>query len=368
MDTIFHLLHTLWSFFVVLSVIVFVHEFGHYIVAKLCGVKIDAFSIGFGKEMVGFNDRSGTRWKISWLPLGGYVKMYGDSSEASTADADAMEKMTPQEKTLTFHFKPLWKKAAIVAAGPVANFILTIVVFTYFIMTSGLPSIEPVVGKIMENSPAQAAGLQPGDRIVQINDDAVKNFNDIPYLISTNLGTPVTLHLLRGGKMMQVILTPKEVEDDDGLGNKIKRPLIGIKSAEIKYQDVGPLHALAEAVRRTYMICETTIKVIGQMITGQRGAHDLKGPVGIAQLSGQATDKDFHTVLWLIAMLSANLGLVNLFPVPLLDGGHLAYYSVEAVRGRPMAQRLQEWGFRFGFVLLFGLMAFTLLNDVRRLL
>ena len=361
-------LHTLWSFFVILSVIVFVHEFGHYIVAKWCGVKIDAFSIGFGKELVGWTDKSGTRWKIALLPLGGYVKMFGDSSAASTADTSAIEHMSAADRALTFHHKPLPKKAAIVAAGPIANFLLTIAVFTYFIMTTGLPSIDPVVGEVLPDSPAMSAGLKPGDRIVRINEDKVGSFNDIPYLIATNLGTPVTLLIDRGGESLTVTLTPKEVEDDDGLGNKVKRPLIGIKSAEIKMEDAGLLNAVAESTRRTYIICEVTLKAVGQMITGQRGVTDLKGPVGIAQLSGQATEKDFYTTLWLIAMISANLGLVNLFPIPLLDGGHLLYYCVEAVRGRPMAQRLQEYGFRLGFVLLAGLMLFTLFNDIRKLL
>jgi regulator of sigma E protease len=361
------ILHTLWSFFVVLSVIVFVHEFGHYIVAKWCGVKIDAFSIGFGKELVGFNDKSGTRWKIALLPLGGYVKMFGDSSAASTTDTSAIENMSDAEKALTFHHKPLYKKAAIVVAGPMANFILTIIVFTWFILTVGLPSVEPVVGELMKDSPAIKSGLKPGDRITQINDDEVKSFNDIPYLISTNLGTPVTLHVLRNEKPLTIILTPTEIEDDDGLGNKVKRPLIGIKSGKVQIESAHLGTAVVEATKRTYMICTVTLRAVGQMITGQRGVHDLKGPVGIAQLSGQATGKNFHTVLWLIAMLSANLGLVNLFPIPLLDGGHLMFYGVEALRGRPMAEKIQEYGFRLGFFLIASLMAFTLFNDLRKL-
>ena len=367
MDPAFHIFHSLWSFFIVLSAIVFIHEFGHYIIAKWCGVKINAFSIGFGKELVGWNDKSGTRWKIAALPLGGYVKMYGDASAASTMDEDALEKMSPEERKLTFHHKPLYKKAAIVAAGPLANFLLTIVIFTYFIMTVGLPSSEPVVGQVMPNSPAEAAGLIPGDRITKINEDMVSSFNDIPYLLSTNLGTPVTLLVKRNDKELSMVLTPKEVQDDDGLGNKIKHPVIGIKSQDIKYQDVGLAKAVEESVHRTVMLCTSTLKVIGQMVTGKRGASDLKGPIGIAQLSGQATDKDFHTVLWLIAMLSANLGLVNLFPIPVLDGGHLAYYAAEAVSGRPLAQKVQEYGFKIGFVILFMLMTFTILNDVQKL-
>lgn len=368
MDAILQLMHTLWSFFIVLSVIVFIHEFGHYIVAKLCGVKIVAFSIGFGKELIGWNDRSGTRWKLSLLPLGGYVKMFGDASAASTADDDEMEKMTDAEKALTFHHKPLYKKAAIVAAGPLANFVLTIAIFTYFIMTSGLSSIEPVVGGVMPDSPALSAGLKEGDRILKVGEEEVSSFSDIPYFIATNLGTPVTLLVKRQDKELSITLTPKEVEEDDGLGNKIKRPLIGIKSAEIKYEDVGLPRAVLESVRRTYLICTSTLKVIGQMVTGKRSPNDLQGPVGIAKISGQAANKDINTVLWLIALLSANLGLVNLFPIPLLDGGHLAYYAAEAASGRPLAQKVQEYGFRIGFVIIACLMAFTLINDLRKLL
>lgn len=361
-----HILHTLASFFVVLSVIVFIHEFGHYIVAKLCGVRITAFSIGFGQELIGFNDRSGTRWKLSLLPMGGYVKMYGDASAASNADMDAYAQMTPEERKQTFYHKPLWQKAAIVAAGPAANFLLTIVVFTYFIMTSGLPSVDPIIGAVMPDSPAQEAGLQAGDRVMRINEDEINSFNDISYRIATNVGTPVHLLIKRGEEKMAITLTPREFEDDDGLGNKIKRPLIGIRSAEVKYEEVGLPHAVGESVRRTYMVTVSTLKVVGQMITGQRGLQDLKGPIGIAQLSGQATQKDFSTTLWLIAMLSANLGLVNLFPIPVLDGGHLAYYAAEAASGRPLAQKVQEWGMRIGFAMLMMLMAFTIYNDVSK--
>jgi regulator of sigma E protease len=360
--------HNLAAFFIVLSVIVFVHEFGHYIVAKLCGVRVTAFSIGFGKEIFGFNDRSGTRWKLSLLPLGGYVKMFGDATAASNADADAYASMSEDDKSKTFYHKPLSKKAAIVAAGPIANFILTITIFTYFIATSGLPSTDPIVGEVMEGSPAMEAGLQKGDRVLRINDEEVARFTDITYRISTNLGTPVDLLLERGGQEMHITLTPREFEDDDGLGNKIKRPLIGIRSMEIRYEDVGLGQALGESVRRTYMITVSTLQVIGQMVTGKRSTEDLKGPIGIAQLSGQAANKDLHTVLWLIALLSANLGLINLFPIPVLDGGHLLYYTAEAVSGRPLAEKVQEYGFKLGFVLIATLMVFTLINDVNRLL
>lgn len=367
MDILATIFHHFWSFILILTVIVFVHEFGHYIVAKWCGVKIDAFSIGFGPELFGYTDRSGTRWKVSLLPLGGYVKMYGDASEASTKDACALEAMSEEEKKLTFHHKPLYRKAAIVAAGPVFNFILTIIVLSWFIMTSGLASIDPVIGGILPGSPAEQAGLKVDDKVLAINDVKVKRFNDIPYYISTNLQKPVTLQILRGEENLTMTMTPRMFSEDDGLGNKIQIPRIGIKSKDIRYEDVGIFRAIAEATERTYLICESSLRIMGQMIVGDRSADDLKGPVGIAHLSGQATGKDFHTVLWLIAMLSANLGLVNLLPIPMLDGGHLLFYTAEALRGRPLAEKVQGWGLRLGTAILLSLMLFTLLNDLRRL-
>ncbi|MBV8938529.1 MAG: RIP metalloprotease RseP [Alphaproteobacteria bacterium] len=367
METLLHLFHYLWSFVVVLSVVVFVHEFGHYVVAKLCGVKIEAFSIGFGPEIAGFNDRSGTRWKLSWLPLGGYVKMFGDASAASNADFDVLAGMTEAERRASFHYKKLPQKAAVVMAGPLFNFLLTIGLFTYFIFTTGLPSTEPVVGEVMAGTPAASAGFQPGDRIVRIEGHAVKAFNDIIFLLSTNVGTPVKVEYMRAGEPRQATLTPAMHQEQDALGNAVRRPIIGIRTTDIRYEDVGLPRALKEAVSRTYLICASTLKVVGQIITGQRGTHDLKGPIGIAQLSGQATAKDAGTALWLIAVLSANLGLINLLPVPVLDGGHLAYYTAEALRGRPLAKRVQDFGYRIGFALVIMLMVFTLFNDIRQL-
>jgi len=367
LEKIYSLPHTIAAFVVVISVIVFIHEFGHYIVAKACGVRITAFSLGFGKELFGWNDKSGTRWKISLLPLGGYVKMFGDSSEASNPDVNALEAMSEDDKKRAFHFKPLYQKTLIVAAGPAFNFLLTISIFTYFILSNGLPSIEPVIGKIMEKSAAEAAGLKIGDRINMVNDKQVHSFNDISYYISTNLGTPVTLSVQREAENLQITLTPKNVEDDDGLGNKVSRPLIGIGSQKIEYKDIGLLGAVQESTIRTYKICENTLRAMGQMIRGERSPKDLTGPVGIAKLSGQAADKDTHTVLWLIALISANLGLANLLPIPVLDGGHLVFYTIEAIFRRPLAIKAQEWSFRIGFSLLAMLMAYTLMNDVRKL-
>ncbi len=367
LEHIYSISQTIAAFVVVISVIVFIHEFGHYIVAKWCGVKILAFSLGFGREIVGWNDKSGTRWKISALPLGGYVKMFGDSSEASNPDTNKLAAMSEQERKVAFHHKKLWQKSLIVLAGPAFNFLLSTVIFAGFILTNGLPSTEPVAGKILPNSAAQEAGLQVGDRITSVDGKKVYSFNDIPYYISTNLDTPVALVVERGEQRLEITLTPKQVEDDDGLGNKVIRPLIGIGSQKIEYKDVGLASAVIEASKRTYMTCETTLRVIGQMIMGKRDAKDMRGTIGIAQISGQAAEKGVSTVIWLIAIISANLGLMNLFPIPVLDGGHLVFYTIEAIFRRPLAEKVQEWSFRVGFSLIAMLMAFTLMNDVRRL-
>lgn len=374
LDWILTIWHYAWSFVVILSTIVFVHEFGHYIVARWCGVRVETFSIGFGREVWGYTSkRSGTRWKFSALPFGGYVKMFGDSTAASTADTDVLSQMTESERKVSFHHKPLWAKAAVVAAGPIANFILTIGIFTYFLFTIGMASTEPTIGEIMNNTPAAESRLKVGDRILRVDDRKIENFNDIPKAIMINTGTPVSLELMRGEKRMTLTITPKIIEDKDSLGNQVKRPLIGFKSKQVTYEDIGLIRALKEAVRSTYDICVASFKVIGQMISGERSTEELKGPLGIAKLSGQATQagnttgETLHVMLWFIAMLSANLGMVNLFPVPVLDGGHLVYYGIEAVRGKPMAERFMELGYKAGFVLLVSLMAFTVFNDLRQL-
>lgn len=365
--------HYLLSFVIVLTVIVFVHEFGHYIVARLCGVKIETFSIGFGRELVGFTDKAGTRWKIALWPLGGYVKMFGDAGAASTPDDDKLENMSEAEKKISFHYQPLAKKAAIVIAGPVANFLLTITVFTLFIFTIGLMSTEPVVGGVLKNSPAAEAGIKKGDRVLKVDKDTIKRFDEIANHMLTNIGNDVKLVIERGGKQIEMTIQPRMYEDKDALGNQAKRPLIGIRSQKITYEDVGIGTAVWEATKRTYNLCASSLKVMGQMIRGERSADELKGPVGIAKLSGEVTQQGdtlsetARMVLWFIALLSCNLGLVNLFPVPMLDGGHLAYYAVEAVRGRPMAERFQEYGYRFGVVVIATLMAFTLFNDIKQL-
>lgn len=365
--------HYVLSFAAVISVIVFIHEFGHFYVARLCGVHVEVFSIGFGRELWGRTDRHGTRWKIALLPLGGYVKMYGDAGAASTPDDSLIANMTPEQQKISFHYKPLWAKALIVAAGPMANFLLAITVFTYFIFTVGIASTKPIVGSVIEDSPAQTAGLHEGDRITKIDGLKIRTFNDIPAHIVTNLGTPVMLEVKRNGELFTIKLTPKTIEEEDMLGNKVKRPLIGLRSQQITYENVGLLKAVGVATQKTYDMCATSLQVLGQMIHGDRGVDELKGPLGIAKLSGEVTSQGetmsetLRLFLWFVALLSVNLGMVNLFPIPMLDGGHLLFYCIEGVRGRPLAERFQEYSFRFGFVLIAGLMALSLFNDMKQL-
>ena len=373
MEQLLSLLHTLGSFALVISIIVFIHEFGHFWVARLCGVKVEVFSIGFGPELIGRTDRKGTRWKCSAFPLGGYVKMFGDAGAASTPDDKRLKKMTAAEKKVSFHHKPLWAKALIVAAGPLFNFLLSIAIFTYFIATVGIASTEPVIGKVLPNTPAAWAGLKPDDRILAVDGKPVHSFSDITNHVATNLGEPVTLEIARGQRQLIRRVTPVIVEDQDALGNPVKHPLIGMKSKQVTYEETHLFGALWVATEKTYDLCATSLKVLGQMVRGERSAEELKGPIGIAKLSGDVTEQGntfgetLRVFLWFVALLSVNLGLVNLFPIPMLDGGHLLFYTIEAFQGRPLAERFQEYGYRFGLMVIVGLMAFSLLNDIRQL-
>jgi regulator of sigma E protease len=374
MDFIFSGLNYVLSFALVISIIVFIHEFGHFLAARLCGVKVEVFSIGFGRELLGRTDKHGTRWKLALWPVGGYVKMFGDAGAASTPDEDNLAVMTEAEKQVSFHHKPIWKKAIIVAAGPASNFLLAITVFTYFIFTVGLASTKPIVGEVMPNTPASHAGLKSGDLVLKVDKKEIKSFNDIPDAIMTNLGTPVTLTIQRGSKTFEKTLTPIAFDDKDALGNPVKRPLIGFRSQQVTYDDVGLVSAVIIATEKTYDMCATSLHVLGQMITGKRSTDELKGPLGIAKLSGEVTQQGgtlgetARLFLWFIALLSVNLGLVNLLPIPMLDGGHLAFYGLEALRGRPMAEKFQEYGYRFGFVVIASLMALSLFNDVKHMI
>jgi regulator of sigma E protease len=367
LEQILSLGHTLLSFAVILSVIVFIHEFGHYWVARRCGVRVEQFSIGFGKEIYGWDDRHGTRWKISLLPLGGYVKMYGDSDPASTPDASTLTQMNDAEKAVSFHYKTLRQKAAIVVAGPAANFILAIIILTGFFMTMGRPHTPPVVGDLQPESAALAAGVQKGDLFLEIDGRKMEYFSDIQRITRLHKEGAMTAKIDRNGEIITLQLTPKVQLSKDVFGNEVNLALLGISSGPATYEKLSPGNAVVASVVETYRMCVDTLRALGQMITGQRSVTELGGPIKIAKYSGQSAEQGLTTVLWFMAVLSVNLGLINLFPIPMLDGGHLLFYTLEAARGRPMAEKIQNVAFRFGFALLITLMVFTTVNDVVQL-
>lgn len=356
-----YILTTAIFFIAVISIVVFVHEFGHYIIARWAGVKIEVFSIGFGRELIGWNDRSGTRWKISALPLGGYVKMYGDASEASNPSSEIFN-LSEEEKAKTFHHKPLYKKAAIVAAGPIFNFLLTILILAGFYISMGVPFAEPVVDSVVKDSVAESAGILAGDRILKINGNEVYDFSDISSEVFINLGTPITLNIARQGKNIDIILTPKIIEDSF-FGRKAKHGSIGVAAKKI-FIKVGVFGALKAGVVNTYNICVMNLKGIGQILVGKRSASEsVQGPVSMAKMAGNAADGGIYVMITYIALISVSLGLVNLFPIPVLDGGHLLMYLIQAITGRPMNEKLQEYSFRLGMALISMLMAFAIIND-----
>lgn len=354
-------------FIVVISVVVFVHEWGHFIVARMCGVRVDAFSIGFGPEVWGRTAKSGTRWRISALPLGGYVKMFGDMDPASQPDESALKHMTETEKLEAFHYKPLWQKAAIVLAGPGINFIFAIFVFIGFFTFVGYPQTLPVVGEIVEDSLAAEIGLMPGDVFVEVEGEKVEYFKDVQRIVSIHPGLPLKVTMRRGEEMFQLTITPRLHKTTDALGNDVTIGLLGVSSTDVRYDPLPISEAIPRALDDTWGVVTTTVTAIKQIIVGQRGTEDLGGVIKIAKYSGQSAEQGLPTVIWLMAMLSINLGFINLMPVPLLDGGHLMFYLLEALRGQPLNERWQGHAYQLGFFAIIFLMAFTTFNDIFQL-
>ncbi|WP_395463683.1 RIP metalloprotease RseP [Wolbachia endosymbiont of Cantharis cryptica] len=354
------------SFSLIISVIVFVHEYGHYIIAKVCKVKVESFSIGFGPEIFGFNDKSGTRWKLSAVPLGGYVKMLGDSNAASVP-ANQQE-LTEEEKLYSLHTKPRYKKAAIVFAGPFANMILAVIAFTLFFSTAGYYRTPPVVGNVIEGSAAKQAGLLPGDTITQINEYKIKYFEDISRVVMSNPETRIEIKYSRNNEEHRTSLTPLIIEDKDVFGTTIERKIIGITSVNMAGSKQSSfLGAVSLSVSETYHTMCLTIKAIFQIIIGKRSVNEIGGPIKIAKYSGQSARKGFIMVLYFMAIISANLAAVNLLPIPLLDGGHLFHYIIEAVIRRDLSLKYQKYATTFGAAVLFLLMAIAISNDIRHL-
>jgi regulator of sigma E protease len=363
--------HSLWSHLIpyvfVLTVVVFFHEMGHFLVARFYGVKVNTFSIGFGREIAGWNDKYGTRWKISWIPLGGYVKFEGDESAASTPDRRRLEAVPESERIGLFHFKPLYQRAAVVAAGPFANFILAIILFAGLFTIVGKPFAEPIVDIVRPGSVAEQAGFQPGDRVASINGGAIDSFEDLQRVVSNSADMPLTFVLKRGGGDVTIVATPKKQEIKDAFGTHTLG-LLGVersaKDGNFRLVKSNPVESLWLGAKETWFVVSRTMGYIGEVVIGREDASQIGGPLRTAQLSGIVASFGFSALVNLIAVLSVSIGLLNLFPVPMLDGGHLLYYSVEAARGRPMGEQAQEFGFRIGLALVMLLMVFATWNDL----
>jgi regulator of sigma E protease len=358
-------------FLFVLTLVVFFHELGHFLVGRWAGVKVLTFSLGFGPELFGFNDRHGTRWKISAIPLGGYVKFFGDETEASTPSAEILAHMTPEERNLSFHHKGVGPRAAIVAAGPIANFLLAIVIFACMFTFFGKPNTSARVDKVEANSAAAAAGFQAGDVVTAIDGSKIETFSDMQRIVSGRAGERLTFTVKRGEADLQLQGTPELREVKDPFGNVQRLGVLGITrqtaAGDVVTERVDPATAVWLGVKETWFVIDRTLSYVSRIFTGRESADQVGGPLRIAQMSGQVASIGLGALIQLAAVLSISIGLLNLFPVPLLDGGHLLFYAIEAARGRPLSERAQEVGFRIGLGLVLMLMVFATYNDILHL-
>jgi regulator of sigma E protease len=374
MDTIVQLsgfgdtvLGYLLPFLFVLTVVVFVHELGHFLVARWCGVAVKTFSIGFGPEIAGFTDRHGTRWRLSWIPLGGYVKFIDDENAAS-AGQKSLEQLSPEERKRSFQGKSLGQRAAVVAAGPIANFIFAILIFTAIFALFGERITAAKVDIVNPGSAAERAGFLPGDRVISIDGQTIGSFSEMQRIVGTSPDQPLHFVVDRGGKTVEITATPERKEITDHFGNVIRLGLLGIQRSAspddwtLKRHD--PLTAFGMALKECYFVISRSLGYLYDVVTGREAADQLGGPIRIAQVSGQVATAGFVALLNLAAIISVSIGLLNLFPIPMLDGGHLLFYSIEAIRGRPLSESTQEIGFRIGLAFVLMLMIFATWNDL----
>lgn len=358
-------------FLFVLTVVVFFHELGHFLIARWCGIKVLVFSLGFGPEIIGFDDRHGTRWKLSAIPLGGYVKFFGDDNAASVPDHAIAASMSEAEKNVSFVHKPVGSRAAVVAAGPIANFVLAIAIFTGIFMILGKQTTTARIDAVLPGSAAQAAGFKPGDLVLAIGGHRIDSFSDMQRIVSISAGEPLNIEVERGGVQLTLKAVPEFREIKDNFGNIHRLGVLGISRSmapgDIKTQKLGPLQAVVMGAQETWFVVDRTLSYIGGVFAGREAADQLGGPIRIAQVSGQVATAGFGALVNLTAVLSVSIGLLNLFPIPLLDGGHLLFYGIEAARGRPLSERAQEVGFRIGLAIVVMLMIFATFNDILHL-
>lgn len=365
---IWNFLSVLVPFLFVLTVVVFIHELGHFLVARWCGVTVQAFSIGFGREIWGFYDRHGTRWRLAWIPLGGYVKFVDDENGASVPSQEALERLTPEEREGAFQNKTLAQRAAVVAAGPIANFLLAIALFAGIFTFVGVSVTAPRVDELIPGGAAEQAGFKAGDLILAIDGKPIESFNEMQRLVGESADQELSFLLERGGTQITLKATPGRREMSDRFGNKLRLGVIGVKRTtqpeDWEYKHYGPLEAVWMGVKETNFIISKTLSYVRDVVLGRESADQLGGPIRIAEVSGQVASAGFIPLLNLTAILSVSIGLINLFPIPLLDGGHLLFYALEAIRRRPLSARAQEIGFRVGLTLVLMLMMYATFNDL----
>ena len=359
-------------FLILILIVVFIHEYGHYYFAKRYGVGVTDFSIGFGKEIFGWNDNSGTRWKVCWIPLGGYVKFFGDRNVFSQADQDKiLEKYNEEDRQKLFVLKPLYQRVLIVFGGPLANFLLAFFIFFSSYIFVGKDFTPAVINEVQKESPAMIGGLKQNDIILEIDGNTVESIMDVSKFITMSTKEFINFKIKRSYDELSLTIKPKTVLGEDNLGNKINKRIVGIKlgayNDEIKHVKLGPAKAIYHAAHEVYYVSISSLKYIGAMIFGKADTSQLGGPIRIAKISGQVAEFGILAFINMMAYISISLGLVNLFPIPLLDGGHLMFYAFEKVLGRPLSQKTQEVFFRIGMFLLLSLMFFTTINDLKDL-
>ncbi|WP_026614260.1 RIP metalloprotease RseP [Ensifer aridi] len=363
-----NLQYTIPTFLFLLTLLVFVHEMGHYLVGRWSGIRILAFSVGFGPELFGWTDRYGTRWKFCVIPLGGYVKFFGDEDAASTPDYRRLETIAPEERARTFLGARLWKRAATVAAGPIANFLLAIAIFAVLFSIYGRAVADPVVAFVAPDSAADKAGILPGDRLLSIDGRPIATFDDVRRYVSVRPELPITVRIERDGAAFDLPMVPQRTQTVDPLGNKVEEGKIGIgtnqEAGNFRIETYGPLEAVGQGALQSWRIVTGTFDYLSNLVVGRMNADQVGGPIRIAQMSGQMAKLGIAEVLNFAAVLSVSIGLLNLMPVPVLDGGHLMFYAVEALRGKPVGPAAQDLAFRIGFAMVLMLTAFAAWNDI----